>query len=146
MNQQMLADGEVKKLQEHRMYNCGQECCGEYLDRRYLQYGKGRCECGVLIMQALGIKPSTDEQEEWRRKMYSMKITNRQVRQVLKILDPTFRAMELNKPFMVAWYVITKGERYLKGLVRMSGGERQAVLWDIVDAIANEYGVHKPIQ
>ena len=146
MNQRKLADGEVKDLQEHRMYNCSQECCGEYLDRRFLQYGGGRCECGVLIMQALGIQPATDKQEEWRKKMFTMKITSRQVRQVLKILAPTFRAMELNKPYMVAWYVITKGDKYLKALVRMSGGERQACLWNVAEAIATEYGVHKPIQ
>ena len=47
MNRQTLADGEVKGLREHRMYNCSHECCGEYLDRRYLQYGNGQCECGV---------------------------------------------------------------------------------------------------
>ena len=97
-------------------------------------------------MQALGIQPSTDKQEQWRRKLYTMKITSRQVRQVLKVLAPTFRVMELNKPYMVAWYVITKGENYLRDLMRRSGGERQAALWNIVNAIAAEYGVHKPIQ
>ena len=53
-----LDKGEERQVKQHVMWDCHQECCGKFLDRRYLQYEGGDCECGVLLMHMLGIIPA----------------------------------------------------------------------------------------
>ena len=63
----ILEQGEVKAIKPHSWGDCLKECCGQLLDRRYLQYEGGRCSCGLMIMSRLGITPANEAQHEWRR-------------------------------------------------------------------------------
>ena len=38
MNRLELLNGEIRELGFHNMHECARECCGRFLDRRYLQY------------------------------------------------------------------------------------------------------------
>ena len=146
VNRKFKAEGGMTGALSHRMYDCSEKCCGEYLDRRYLQFKGGNCECGVLIMQKLGIEPANDRQNEWRRSLYEEGVTSDKVREIWEALGPTLREMNLAKPYMVLWYLVAQGGKFLIELMVMSGNERKATLWSIVRGINAEYGVHRPIQ
>ena len=66
MNGIRLINGEVRQLGKHSMHECSKNCCGEFLDRRFLQYLGGRCECGVVLLNQLRVRPATEEENEWR--------------------------------------------------------------------------------
>ena len=122
----------MKNIPVHKMYNCSKECCGDYLDRRYLQYCGGNCECGAIIMDRLGIEPANEEQNEWRWKLYNLEVTSVKVREVKEILASTFRSMEIAKPYMVLWYVIAMGPKYIRDLMAMNRKDRETTIWNIV--------------
>ena len=65
-----LPNGETRRLGFLNMHECARECCGRFLDRRFLQYTGGNCECGVLVMSHLGIRPATDNENGWRRDLF----------------------------------------------------------------------------
>ena len=146
INRRMLPCGGVKNILTHKMYSCDKECCGEYLDRRYLQYRGGNCECGIIIMDKLGIITATDEQNEWRSKLYELGITGARVREVKAILAATLENMRVFKPYMVIWYIIAMGDKCLSELMSKKVDEKETILWDIIKGINSEYGVHQPIQ
>ena len=54
MNKCVNNGGEIRNTETHKMHNCKIECCGEYLDRRNLQFEGGNCDCGIHIMFKLG--------------------------------------------------------------------------------------------
>ena len=146
MNRCIMTGGEVKNILEHKMYSCSEEYCGDYLDRRYLQYRGGNCECGVIIMNKLGIEPAYDELNEWRWRLYNLKVASAKVREVKVILTSTFESMKIVKPYMVVWYVIAMGPNYIKDLMAMEKKQREGTMWNIVNGINSEYGVHQPVQ
>ena len=130
----------------HTMYDCKEKCCGVFLDRRFLQYEGGRCECGVVVMQFLGIQPATEEQREWRRALYLGNYTRDEVDEVVETLRPTMSSMGLRKPHMVYWYIVAKGWGFLARILGRPKDEKEAILWGIVREINEEYSVHKPVQ
>ena len=122
----------VPRDYEYRMYDCASKYCRKYLDRRYLQYDDGNCECGVLTMEIMGIQPATLKQETWRRQLYLRGMSKDETRSVLKMLLPTFRTMGLKKPYMVAWYIISKDKEYFNALISKTPREKEGHLWAIV--------------
>ena len=55
-NEGMAIDGKVKEIRSHGINECGEVCCGLFLDRRSLQYNGGECRCGVEILLRLGVR------------------------------------------------------------------------------------------
>ena len=130
----------------HTMFDCRDKCCGVFLDRRFLQYEGGRCECGVVIMNHLGIQPATEGQREWRLALYKGNYTREEVDEVVRTLRPTVASMGLSKPHMLYWYVTAKGWGFLGRILSRSKDQKEATLWGIVRDINEEYSVHRPIQ
>ena len=134
------------KRRAHTMFDCRGKCCGRFMDRRILQYEGGQCECGVLLMEYLGIKPATDKQHEWRRALYVGDYSRKEVEDVHKNLAPTIIGMGLSKTHMISWYVASRGVGYLGYIQGKSREDREATLWGIVREINEEYSAHRPVQ
>ena len=145
MNKCITNGGEIRNTETHKMHNCKTECCGDYLDRRNLQYG-GECDCGIHIMFKLGIEPATDQQHNWRKMMYIRKIGAREVQEVKDALGQMIKEMRIIKPIMLVWFVASKGPEYLRELLAREKRAIYEILWDIVHGINSEYGIHQPIQ
>ena len=135
-----------RQLSHHRMQECREKCCGDFLDRRYLQYLGGNCECGIMIMEMMGITPANEEQNGWRKKLYDGRRHGIQKEEVWDMLGVTFRKMKLHKPFMLVWYIMSQGGELLSRLIRWKEAERMGEIGKIVQRLNGEYGKHTPIQ
>ena len=138
-NFKVKPDGEVERVRSHGLYNCDVMCCNKFLDRRYLQYGDGNCECGVIIMWELGIILATEEQHKWREALFKGKFTKTRGREVRESLEPTFERLGIEKPQMIVWYVMAMGPNYLKDLLQMTRRDREANVYVIVQRLNGEF-------
>ena len=145
-NFKVKPDGEVERVRSHGLYNCDVMCCNKFLDRRYLQYGDGNCECGVIIMWELGIILATEEQHKWREALFKGKFTKTRGREVRESLEPTFERLGIEKPQMIVWYVMAMGPNYLKDLLQMTRRDREANVYVIVQRLNGEFRTHVPIK
>lgn len=145
MNVIELPTGEVRRLGFHSMMGCARECCAVFLDRRYLQFG-GDCECGVLIMEQLGVRMATEEENKWRRELFMGKgggVLNMEVR---KKLGPCFLSLGIRKPQLLVWFIMSQGGAYLEGLMGMEEEARIARVGELRTKLNNEFGRQVPIQ
>ena len=130
----------------HSMFECKEKCCGAFLDRRCLQYKGGSCECGVVVMEYLGVKPANEDEHQWRLALYQGDFMRREADGVEEALGPTYARMGIKKPHMVTWYVMAKGSGFMGIIMRRSEHEKEATLWDIVRRINTAYSIHRPVQ
>ena len=141
-----LPNGETRGLNKHSMHKCSVECCGRYLDRRYLQYVGGRCECRVAMMNQLGIRPATEEENEWRRDLFMGKDGGTLNRDVKSMFADTFNRLKIFKPQLLVWYIMSKGDRNIKEMMRLSPDQRDKQVLAMVEKLNGEYGRNVPIQ
>ena len=141
-----LPTGETRRLSKHSMHECARECCGMYLDRRYLQYSGGRCECGVVIMNRLGIRLATDKENSWRRDLFVGRGGGVLKRDIQEKLTPTFTRLGIYKPQLLVWYIASKGEEMIKEMMCLSNEERDGRVSTLVDNLNREYGRNNPVQ
>ena len=146
MNNIVSREGKVEKIKSHVATNCKVGCCGIYLDRRYLQYEGGNCECGVLLMEKLNIRPATDKEHAWRRALYVLNPGQKSKRKAKKLLLPVLPKLGIKKPHMLIWYIIAQGETYLEELRNCGKTHLERRLWKIYHDLNNEFAVNRPIQ
>ena len=146
MNNRINASGTERRLHKHKMLGCRTECCGEFLDRRYLQYLGGNCECGLLIMEVMGIVPATEEQNKWKKELYDKRNQVLRRDEVRNLLEASFNTMNIYKPQMLVWYIMSQGRNRLTEIMMMKEEERIEELKGMVKVLNNEYGKHIPIQ
>ena len=146
MNRRMNANGEEEQVKRHAMWECHLECCGQFLDRRYLQYFGGNCECGALVMELLGVIPAREEENTWRRELYLLKGQGVKREDLWKMLEPEFVRMKLRRPQMIIWYVVSQGSDLIRKLMRMTDEDREEELWQIMKKLNQEFCKHVPIQ
>ena len=96
MNKGVNESGELQRIKQHGMSECEEMCCGVFLDRRYLQYEGGLCECGVLVMEKLGIRPATEKEHRWRRALYEQDCSQLRKDEVRQVLNPLLDKMGIN--------------------------------------------------
>ena len=146
MNTRVNQKGEEVRVKQHSMWECHVECCGQYLDRRYLQYNNGNCECGIIIMQTMTITPSSEDANKWRRDLYLLKGQGVKTKDIQNLLAPEFEKMNISKPHMLIWYIIAHGSKLIRTLMDMTDKDRQETLGMLTKLINSEYMNHKPIQ
>ena len=146
MNRAVTSKGEVVRIYDHKGDECRTECCGSFLDRRYLQREGGNCECGILLMEKLGIRPATDAEHGWRKALYDSKPSPTFKRNVRKFLEPHLSKLGINKAQMIYWYITSQGRHYLFKLKKQEPRAVEAVIWDVCWRLRAEFGVHMPIQ
>ena len=145
-NKRINERGELEKIYQHGAYGCQRECCDQFLDRRYLQYNGGNCECGVLIMKMLGIIPATEEQHKWRWAFFRGRFQQDEGVRVKTKLAPFFTSMRIRKPQLIIWYVMAQGQEFWEKWQHLTRVEKEATLWGIRKQLSDEYGTHQPIQ
>ena len=145
MNQVSLSYGEVRQLNNHAKHECAKECCGRFLDRRYLQFLGGDCECGLVLMDQLGIRPASEEENEWRKNLFIGRgsVKNHEVRSKLA---ETLKALKIGRPQLLIWYIMSKGGRFLDEILALGQGERVEKVRGLIIKLNKEYGRHQPIQ
>lgn len=142
----IVQEGGEQSIGCHRMFECKRECCGEYLDRRYLQYGGGNCECGVLVMEAMGVIPASEEQNKWRRELYDRREEEMRTNEVRERLGTIMNNLGIRTYHMLVWFMLSKGREKFEEIMQMDEQHKTELLSSFVDMLKAEYGRHKPIQ
>ena len=140
-----LSYGEVRQLNNHAKHECIKECCGRFLDRRYLQFLGGNCECGVVVMEQLGIRPASEEENEWRQNLFIGKgsLKNHVVK---SNLADTLEKLKIGRPQQLVWYITSHGRELMGEIMGLGSEERVEKIRKLVVMLNNEYGRHQPIQ
>ena len=141
-----LPNGETRGLNKHTMYDCANECCGMFLDRRFLQFTGGQCECGVVVMKQLGIKPATEEENEWRRNLFLGRGGEGLKRVITDNLAPTFARLKIYKPQLLIWYIMSEGDRLIRDIMCLSHRERDEKVLSLMSNLNGEFGQNDPIR
>ena len=141
----MAIDGKVKEIRNRGINECGEVCCGLFLDRRSLQYNGGECRCGVEILLRLGVRPATESEHKWRHQLYAVKPTKSKRREIGQLLNPFVAKMGIKGPSMLSWYLMTKRDVVQK-ITSMNATEAEVLLWKIIAELNVEFSVHRPIQ
>ena len=146
MNEIKLPNGEVRSLGIHSMHNCSKDCCGRFLDRRFLQYTGGDCECGVIVMNQLGIRPAEERENEWRRDLFVGKGGGLINTNIKAKFATTFARLQIRKPQLLVWYLMSLGADKVNEILSLSEKERDKAIAKMVVSRNKEYGRHQPIQ
>ena len=146
MNRMVARGPNVESIRAHIVNQCNSECCGTFLDRRYLQYTGGNCECGVIIMDRLGIRPAREEEHQWRRALYQYDRIRPSKKEVKKVIKPVLVNMNVERPQMMVWYIQTQGYEYLREFQQLDDEAAERKLWEIYWKINGEYGVLRPVK
>ena len=76
---------------------------------------------------------------------YSDKTTHNQD-EIRQTLNPFFAKMGISKPYMLVWYITSKGKQFMKELTSWSRAETETYLWQMVWELNGEFVAHRPIQ
>ena len=58
----------------------------------------------------------------------------------------TFACLGINKPQLLVWYLLSRGEGMVKEILELRQEERDKKVSQLVIQLNNEYGRNKPIQ
>ena len=141
-----LPNGEIRHMSKHGMNTCFRECCGRYLDRRVLQYLGGTCECGMILMDQLGVRLATEEENEWRMSLFVGKGGGILSSEIKASFVATFARLKIEKPQQLIWYLMSLGEDRVNDLLGLEVIERDKQIMVMKEKLNGEYGRHMPIQ
>ena len=144
MDRVVRPGGEITKMGSQSWEACRKTCCGMILDRRNLQLNEGNCNCGLLVLEQLDITPANEAQMEWRRNLVMGTHTSKQ--RVRQVLSPYLESIELAKPYMVIWFIMSKGPQFLETLKQKERKEIIRYLKEVAGRLSCEFGVHRPVQ
>ena len=65
---------------------------------------------------------------------------------VRQVLSPYLESIELAKPYMVIWFIMSKGPQFLETLKQKERKEIIRYLKEVVGRLSCEFGVHRPVQ
>ena len=97
-------------------------------------------------MEKLGIRPASEKEHEWRRALFRQDCTQSRKDEIRQTLNPFFAKMGISKPYMLVWYIASKGEQFMKELTRWSRAEMETYLWQMVWELNGEFVAHRPIR
>ena len=146
MNRTVSRGTNVESIRAHIGNNCNSECCGTFLDRRYLQYAGGNCECGVIVMERLGIRPAREEEHKWRKALYEYDRNRPSKKEIKKYIRPLLTRMNIERPQMMIWYIQARGYEYLRELQQLDEEAAERRLFSIYWTVNGEYGVLRPVR
>lgn len=145
INHRTDEEGKIQIL-SHGMNECRRACCGAFLDRTTLQYLEGGCQCGVGVMQILGIRPATEKEHLWKLNLFKSNPSHYRKKRIVLFLNPFIAKMTIKKAQMLVWYLMSQGNGGLEEIEVMEKGEAEGYLWQIIGELNGEFSVHRPIQ
>ena len=146
VNKALHSNGDVLNLGNHTMGECSKACCGVFLDRRTLQFEGGECECGLEVMRMLGIRAATQMEHRWRWRLYVINPPPVRKKELGIMLNSYMSRMNIQKPFMIIWYLLSRGDEIVGELRCMAKDELEGYLWKVIDDLSKEFQVHRPIR
>ena len=97
-------------------------------------------------MKKLGIRPANEREHGWRKALYDQDCSQLRKDEIRQMLNPLLSKMGINKPYMLVWYVMSKGKQFIKDLTQRSRSDMEAYLWKIVWELNGEFTAHRPIR
>ena len=96
-------------------------------------------------MSRLGITSANEAQHEWRRALAMGQFPPDKKVEVRRKIAVYLRRLNISKPHMLVWFIMSKGEQYLEDLIRKDQREIERILQETIKKLNYEFGVRCPI-